>query len=306
MFSLMNRVFLLCFLITALACRNIAENEITIDAGLLIHSSAEPSVTDSFTDIPGAGYLIHYSGKVFVATVGGEIHRFDPETLQLEDLFKTGNFSPSCWSDMAFSPTENSASLIGNMGNIAEVSIPDSILLDQFNIFTSPVALEIAADNPAVSPGYLWVLDGSSKMHKVELTNGVSCDNKSFSAVRTASCLVDYILPDTVYAGTSRGAELISSSGSGSIGANYYVQTESVWNIARVQNDSLMVVVHGNNPAWISVIDKDDFTAGLTNTMFFDGQFQMASGGSDFIHTNDLSCLRKSTVNIAQYNPVSG
>ncbi|PIE51998.1 hypothetical protein CSA37_08825 [Candidatus Fermentibacteria bacterium] len=249
-----------------------------------------------------------YPGKLFAATVDGEIYRFDTETFQLDEVFKVGNPSPSGWGEMVLSPEENSAYLIGSMGTIVEISLPDCQVVNQFNICVSPVALGISAGDPGVSPGYLWVLDGNrNRMHQVKLKNNVNYGSEAFPEGWVGSCMADGFAPDTVYAGTSYGLVLISSESLGSFAVRKYVTTnQNTWDVARMHDDSTMVVVYGSDPSFVSTFGKADSTGILQGTVAIQGQSHITAGGNDYTHAYVLSNIGDGMSRLSQYNTRSG
>ncbi len=89
-----------------------------------------------------------------------------------------GSPSPSGFTQMALNTRNNSAYLIGSLGQIVELSLPDCTVKDVFTVCQSPVVIAVAPGNPP----YLYVGDGPSySINQVSaITNTLLTTEESF------------------------------------------------------------------------------------------------------------------------------
>jgi hypothetical protein len=163
----------LVFLIFPLGCKNIAEYDMAFQAGLLMISPEDFSVTGIVPGIEGGRCLLINDNDLFVVSTEGTIVRYTADDLELVDENTIAAPSPAGFSDAVISTVNGTAYIIGAMGTILEVSMQDCTVIDEFSVCQSPVMLALGNESEN-----LFVADGpSSRIYQVGIVNNTAHDN---------------------------------------------------------------------------------------------------------------------------------
>lgn len=216
-------------------------------SGTLTVYSEDFSVVAQLQGIEEARNLLIYPGYVFVVKGDGYIDKYSSETLELLGSYKIGQPSPAGYSHSAYSPSENSLYIVGSVGNIIEVSIPDCSVVDDFNVCPSP--FHISASN--TSPAYLYVSDGSSNaIWVVRAINNNPVDSWVFPAGITC---IEASESDTTLVGTELGTYRLEFLPSGGL-TGVYQLTESLLAIDYFPWDHNFAAVTGQSIGIVEII----------------------------------------------------
>jgi len=296
-----HRVITAALLLLALTgCSNITEHEMAFKAGLHIISSQDFSTIKTITDMAGARSLLIYPGNVFVASTEGIIYRIDSETQEYVDEYQVAAASPAGFSDMVFCNLKNTAYLIGPLGKILEISLPDCTVIDEFAICQSPVRL-------ALGPGsqHLFVADGpSSRVYQVAID-----DNEAKGSVHiyyNINCIESSQYPDTIVVGTSEDMNIVEVLDSGSLRLTrpkllqYYCFSA----VAAIPDDTAFVAVVGSNVCLLDVFVPDEFPPPpfFSGQIHIEGDVHFVAIGNDWQHAYVLSYLGDNTSRLISYN----
>lgn len=299
----MLKVFLAVFIFYAISCTNLAEHEMTFNAGLHIISSGDFSTINTLSELRGARSLLIQPGNVFVASTEGVIYRYDSETMELVDEYQIDAPSPAGFSQMVYCSLKNTAYITGSMGKILEISLPECTVIDEFNICQSPVKLALGAES-----GYLFVADGpSSQVYQVHID-----DNRSYDYVSmyyTILCMEPAQNPDSMLVGTSDGISLIevlSPTQIRTVGLNTDRPFPA---LACVPDDTVFVGVTGDySNLYVGMVDvfipgfewpqPDEFYASIG----ISGITPFLAMGQDWQHAYVLSYIGDNTSRLVSYN----
>ncbi|MCK5133720.1 MAG: hypothetical protein KAR40_16400 [Candidatus Sabulitectum sp.] len=293
------RVFtLIALLLTLISCTDITEHEMAFKAGLHIISSEDFSTIKTITDMVGARCLLIYPGNVFVASTEGTILRYDSESLELLEEYPVAAPSPAGFSDMVFSSLEGTAYLIGSLGIILEINLPDCTVLDEFSVCQSPMKL-------ALGPGseYLFVADGpSNKIYQVLIGNNKPYD--SVSIYYTIKCMEPSQNPDSMLVGTSDGLCLIEILSPSTIRYVVWGLQKAYMALAAVPDDSIFVGVTRNS---VGIFDlfvplTEPPTPNFYGGVSIEGNTDFIAMGHDWQHAYVLSYLGDNTSRLVSYN----
>lgn len=189
-------------------CADITEFDNLICGTLTVYSE-NFDVVKQIQGIEEARQLLVYSSYVFVVKGDGYIDKYSSETLELLGSYKIGQPSPAGYSHCAFSRGKSSLYIVGSVGNIIEVSIPDCSVVDEFSVCSSPFLISASKTNPA----YLYVSDGASNtVWVVKASNNSLVDSWRFPGGITC---IEASESDTTLVGTEFGTyrlEFLSSS----------------------------------------------------------------------------------------------
>lgn len=149
----------LCSLLVSLfgGCSEITEFENLASCTLTIYSQ-DFTVLKQIQGIEEARSLVVYPGLVFILRGNGYIDKYDSETLELIGSYPIGQSSPTGYSNVTYCSSKGSIYVVGALGNIIEVSVPDCQVVDDFSICPWPSMLSVSRTSPA----YLYVVEGSS------------------------------------------------------------------------------------------------------------------------------------------------
>ena len=283
------KTFLTGLLVSAIlpGCTDLTEHEMAFNAGLHIISPEDFSTMGVISDMAGARSLLIYPGNFFVVSTEGTISRFDSESMGLVEVYQVGAPSPAGFSQIVFSTLKNSAYLIGAMGNIVEISMPDCTLIEEFSVCPSPVKL-------ALGPGAqnLFVADGpSSRIHQVSISNNKAYDNVSIYF--TINCMSPFQNPDSMLVGTSDGVALIEVLGPTDIRGSMLGTPIFFLDLVAVPNDTVFVGVSSSR---VGIFDLYPLSLTPPESPFYgkvelEGSNHILAMGQDWQHAYVLSYL---------------
>ncbi|NOQ22386.1 MAG: hypothetical protein GQ565_07035 [Candidatus Aegiribacteria sp.] len=191
-------------LLILIGCTDLTEFDHTLQAGITIMSAADLSVVNTIENIFGARSLCIIPDCFIVATTEGTVLRFDLATHQRTGVFTIGSPSPSGYSEIEYSSTESSVYIIGALGQIVEMHVPDMEVMDTFSICETPVDIEIVVGKPC-----FYVAGGTS--HKIfEVRKENNRISRTCALPISPICMaIDQDL-DSMLVGTLGGTELVS------------------------------------------------------------------------------------------------
>ncbi|MCK5036083.1 MAG: hypothetical protein KAS73_09350 [Candidatus Sabulitectum sp.] len=300
-------VTVICSILFA-SCTNLTEYEMAFKAGLHVIAPEDFSVISTISDMPGARSLMMYPGNIFIASTEGLIYRYDSETLELVEAYQVALPSPAGFSQMVYCSLKNTAYLIGSLGNILEVSLPECTVIDEFAVCQSPTKL-------ALGPGseYLFVADGPSKrIHQVSIDNNHAYDNVGIYF--NIYCMEPSPNPDSMLVGTSAGIDLIEVISPTDIRGTRLYQGGAFFALASVPDDTIYVGVkkplYGAGEVAVSVGIVDVFIPEFADppppefyeTIEIEGTGHLLAMGKDWQHAYVLSYLGDNTSRLISYN----
>ncbi len=173
--------------------------------GINIVSTPDLVVVNTIENIAGARSLCAFSDYFIVATTEGTLIRFDLESHQQTGCFNIGRSFSSGYFEIEYSPDESSVYIIGALGQIVEIHLPDMEIMDCFSICETPVDIEIASGKP-----YFYVAGASScRIYEVRKeTNGMS---RSCTLLSSPTCMAIDHTQDSMLVGTQAEVELVST-----------------------------------------------------------------------------------------------
>ena len=186
-------------------CTDLTEFDHTLRAGIKIIHTPDLSVIHSIENISGARSLCSLPDCFIVATMEGMLIRFDLESYQQTTSFSIGSPSSSGYFEMEYSPLESSVYIIGALGQIVELHVPDMEIMDSFSVCETPVDIEIASEKP-----YFYVASSNScSIYEVrQESNGIS---RSCALPSSPTCMAIDHTQDTMLVGTLAETELVST-----------------------------------------------------------------------------------------------
>ncbi len=288
-----------------LSCSNITEQEMIYDAGLHIVSAESMQIVKTIPGIRNASALMIYPGKLFMASRDGIVRCYDSNDLSLLGEYNVGAASPAGYSDLVFSPTENTAYLIGAMGKILELSIPDCEVLDEFSVSQAPVLLAVTSG----VPGDLWVVDGPhNTIDRVDIQVNESSKTMNLSSYT----IIQSIEPsgyysDSLLVGTSHGIYKLEATEYGNTRLVYlarYGSSSSWTGFCSIPHDSNYIAIkNGTTIGELCVYDNGlPYPAvGLSNTSYIEGNGWITAAGNDYINMYALGSLGDGTCRLYRY-----
>ena len=192
-------------LLILFGCTDLTEFDHTLKAGINIMYPPDFSVVHTIDDISEARSLCVVPDCFIVATTDGTVIRFDLESYQQTGSFIIGNPSPSGYFEMEYCLAENTVYIIGALGQIVELSVPDMEFMDSFIICETPVDIEIASGK-----SFFYVADASScKIYEVSQANNTAWRHCTLASSPT--CMAIDQCQDTMLVGTMGETELVST-----------------------------------------------------------------------------------------------
>lgn len=190
-------------------CTDLTEFDSAIKGGVNIFSAMDLSTVHTVQDIEGARSLCVIPDGFLVATTRGIVNRYDIDSYQKTGSFAVGNPSPSGFFEMEYSSSESSVYLIGSLGQIIELHIPDMEVLDNFSVCETPVDIEIATGIP-----YFYVA-GANSYRIYEIRTQTNTVTRSVTLPSSPTCMAIDQSQDTILVGTLAETELVSTGGTG-------------------------------------------------------------------------------------------
>lgn len=290
------------FSIIIMSCTNLTEHEMVFKAGLHVISPGDFSTIGTISDIAGARSLLIYPGNIFIASTEGLIYRYDSETLELVEAYQVAFPSPSGFSQMVYCSLKNTVYIIGPLGKILEMSMPDCTVIDEFSICESPTKLALGHGSE-----YLFVADGpSTRVHQVLIDNNEAYDNVFIYF--TINCMEPSPNPDSMLVGTSAGIDLIEVLSPTDLRGTRLYQQGALLALAAVPDDTIFVGIKGIQSASVGIVDVfipqfvDPPPPEFYGAISIDGTAHFLAMGQDWQHAYVLSYLGDNTSRLISYN----
>ncbi len=190
-------------------CTDLTEFDHTLKAGINIIQPPDLSIVHTVEGISGARSLCVITDCFIVATTEGLLIRFDLETRQQTGVFPIGNPSSAGYFEIEYSPTESSVYIIGALGQIIEVHVPDMTVMDSFSICATPVDIEIPTDSE--NPNFYVAAATLRAIFEVRReSNNI---NRTCNLQVSPICMAIDQDQDTMLVGTLGGTALVSIGG---------------------------------------------------------------------------------------------
>lgn len=293
-------------ILTFSGCTDLMEFQGTFDVGVHVIDPSSMTVERSVTGIAGARSLCPISNSYFlVATTEGVVNRYDMQTLELLGSSVVDFASPAGFFDMVHSPMEGTVYLIGSLGKIVELELPECQPLDAFSICESPVDLLMAGDGRP----YMYVADtAAERVLEVRIeTNGVSriCQMKS-----PPRCIAEDHRADTMFVVTLETADIISTVGSGIIHRRTLEDTTPFLTAADMPMDTVICAVIRSSvsdfvvtiPRYFPPPEPGRYYQIWTGDVAVEGDSHLICSGDDGVHAYVLSYLGNSVSRLSSYN----
>ena len=241
---------LFVMLVAFTGCTSITEYEMTNSGVLHILSPTDLSTIHAISGITEARSLLLYPEGFLIATTEGRLLSFAPGSHDLLGEYTVGSPSAAGYHEMAYSSLEETAYLIGSMGKILEISLPECSVQDEFSICESPVKVLVADGS-----NYIFVADGpTNQIYQVSIENNVTY---TFVPIYfTINCIEPGQNSDSMLVGTSAGINLVEVLGPGSLRNVVLNEDMPCIALAPVPDDTVFVGVKGNpGAASVGVVD---------------------------------------------------
>ncbi len=201
--------FRILFIATALliqsSCTDLTEFDHTLNAGINIMHTPDLSVINTIENISGARSLCVLPDCFVVVSTEGTVTRFDLESHQQTGSFIIGSPSPSGYFEIEYSPSESTVYIIGALGQILELSVPDMEFLHNFSVCETPVDIEIASLKP-----YFYVA-GANTCRIYEVSKANNLPGRHCTLVSSPTCMAIGQCQDTILVATMEEVELVST-----------------------------------------------------------------------------------------------
>lgn len=185
-------------------CTDLTEFDNAVKAGINIMYPPDFSVVHTIEGIPGARSLCVLPDCFIVATTEGTVISFDLESYHQTGSFTIGIPSPSGYFEMEYCQDENSVYIVGALGQIVEISVPEMEFIDCFTICETPVDIEIASGKP-----FFYVADASlCRIYEVSKENNAS--GRFCLLESSPTCMAIAQSQDTILVGTLDKVEIVS------------------------------------------------------------------------------------------------
>jgi len=302
--AIRSRVLFAAMLCSVLfpGCTNLTEHEMSFEAGLHFIAPEDFTIISTISDIPGARSLMMYPGNIFIASTEGLIYRYDSETRELVEVYQVASPSPAGFSQMVYCSLKNTAYLIGPLGKILEVSLPQCTVIDEFTVCQSPTKL-------AIGPGseYLFVADGpSTRVHQVSIDNNEAYDNVWIYF--DIFCMEPSPNPDSMLVGNSAGVDLIEVLSPTDLRGTGLYREGAMVALAAVPDDTIFVGVKGIRNASVGIVDVfipqfvEPPPPEFYEAIEIDGTAHFLAMGQDWQHAYVLSYLGDNSSRLISYN----
>lgn len=306
-FSSAGWIFGLAVLTLVTGCTDLTEFQGTFEVGVHIIDPASMLVDRTVTGISGARSLCPISSSYFlVATTEGRVNRYDLQTLELLGSSEVDFGSPAGFFDMVSSPLEGSVYLIGSLGKIVEIDLPECQPLDAFSVCESPVDLLMAGDGRP----YMYVADAATeRILEVRIeTNAVSRHCQMSSAPR---CMAEDHRLDTMFVATIETADILSTTGTGIIHRRTLEDEVPFLTVADMPLDTVIcAVIRSSGSDQVVTVpryfpppepDRSDYQI-WTGAVAIEGDTHLICAGQDGLHAYVLSYLGNSVSRLSAYN----
>ena len=281
-------------------CTDLTEFSHTLKAGINIIHPPDFSIVHTVEGISGARSLCALSDCFIVATTDGTLIRFDLSSYQQTGVFPIGSPSSAGYFEMEYSPTESSVYIIGALGQIIEMHVPDMEFMDDFSVCESPVDIEIAMDieNPN------FYVAGATSCRILEVRKS----NNSLSRI----CILYYspvcmgLDLDTMLVGTLGKTQLVSIGG-GTMVRRTVSAFPGILAIQAVPNDTTLCAVFDFTMDRLATILNYFYSPLIPDPLYtgektIDGDTHYMCAEPDGSHVYVLSYLGDNASRLVSYN----
>ncbi len=198
-------VFIAAALLIQSSCTDLTEFDHTLKTGINIIYPPDLSVVHTIENIPGARSLCIVPDCFIVATTDGTVISYDLESYQQTGCTTIGIPSPSGYFEMEYSQSESSVYIIGALGQIVELHVPDMEFLSSFSVCETPADIEIASEK-----SFFYVAGANTyRIYEVEKWSNATCRYCTLDSSPT--CMAIDQCQDTMLVGTMGEPELVST-----------------------------------------------------------------------------------------------
>ncbi len=187
------------------SCTDLTEFDHTLNAGINILQTPGLSVVNTIENISGARSLCVLPDCFVVVSTEGTLTRFDLESHEQTGSFIIGSSSPSAYFEIEYSPSESTVYIIGALGQILELSVPDMEFLHSFSVCETPVDIEIASLKP-----YFYVA-GANTCRIYEVSKENNLPGRFCTLVASPTCMAIDQCQDTILVATTGEVEIVST-----------------------------------------------------------------------------------------------
>lgn len=282
-------------------CTDLTEFDHALRGGINIVSTPDLSVIHTIEDISGARSLCSLPDCFIVATMEGMLIRFDHESYQQTGSFSIGNPSSSGYFEMEYSLLESSVYIIGALGQIVELHVPDMEIMDSFIICDVPIDIEIATEMP-----YFYVA-GANSSRIYEVRQESNCLSRYCTLQSNPTCMAIDQDQDTILVGTLADPEIVSIV-TGTMWRRKMDNIPRIVTIETIPNDTTFCAVFElptENLATIRYYFDPGFPPSpvvWTGTVTLDGNIHCMCVESDGSHAYVLSYLGDNISRLVSYN----
>ncbi len=283
-------------------CTDLTEFDYSLQAGINILSTPDLSVVHTIENISGARSLCFLPGCVIVATTEGTLLRFDLVSYQQTGVFSIGSPSSAGYFEIEYSPTENSIYIIGGLGQIIELSVPDLEFIDDFIICQTPVDIEIPTniENPN------FYLAGATSRRIFEVRKGTNNLSRVCDLYVSPTCMAIDHAQDTILVGTLGTTALVSIGGT-TMKRRVMNSFPGILAIEAIPNDTTLCAVFDNFSTEIATILNYLSSSVVpvplwTGEVIIDGDTHYMCVESEGSHVYVLSYLGDGTSRLVSYN----
>ncbi len=284
-------------------CTSLTEYEMAYSGVLHVLSPADLSTIHTIPGITAARSLLLYQYGFLVTTTEGKVLSYTCDSYDLVGEYTVGLPSASGYHQLAYSSIEKTAYLIGSMGRILELSLPECSVLDEFHICESPVTIIIADGS-----NYIFVADGpSNQIYQVSIENNIAYT--SVPVDFNINCIEPGQNPDSILVGTAGGINLLEILGPGSLRNTIQSEPVPCLALAAVPGDTIFVGVKGYpGDASVGVVDVYDVQfhdpplPEYYGEVDLTGNLHFVSLAIDSTHAFVLSSVGNSVSRLVSYN----
>lgn len=195
-------------------CGEITEYDLLYTSELRVFSGVSLELVETIETDADSRCLLVMNKRIYLGCTDGFVRCYNEDTHTLLEEVQVGLPSITGYSDMEYSPAEESIYLIGAMGSILELAATDCEVLDEFSVSPFPSLLRMSTGDP----GFLWVTDTSlNDVFQIHpLTNG-TCNTLGIPSCFQLSTLEPSAREDSLLVGTSGGYYRLEVTSSGAL-----------------------------------------------------------------------------------------
>ena len=278
-------------------CTDLTEFDHVLRSGITIIHTPDLSVIHTIEDMSGARSLCSLPDCFIAATMEGELICFDLESYQQTGSISIGNPSSSGFFEMEYSPIENSVYIIGALGQIVELHVPDMEIMDSFSVCETPVDIEVASGKP-----YFYVASSNScRIYEVRQESNIV--SRSCALPSSPTCMAIDHTQDSMLVGTLAETELVST-GVSVMRRRKMSKFPTILAIETIPgSDSIRLCAVFDNPTGNIAVIKSYFAPPLyTGTQTIDGDIHYMCTDSAGNYAYVLSYLGDNISRLISYN----